>query len=194
MNESQRDASPLIPYAAFTSRAQPGDVFRNGDVLIVRDGITLRDACILCGKAGAGQPLRLKFSWDSSFQVAKSSTLELRRAGMVRASMCEMHLGRWRSGRIMGAVGMGASAVLMAASAIVAVVSESSTVPLYTPHAIAILLVGFALFIGFMFLFTLRTRTLTCQRIENGYLYLEGVGEEFLEGIEPLPRQEQAPA
>ena len=66
----------------------------------------------------------------------------------------------------------------------VAIWSENVDVPRWTPTAIALILLGFAGVICSLFFFTLRSRTLTCSRIQEGYLYLEGAGEQFLAGLD----------
>ena len=69
--------------------------------------------------------------------------------------------------------------------------SESSNIPVYTPHGIALTIAGFATVIVSMFFFTLRSRTLACRRIQEGYLYMEGAAEAFLESLPELPRKEE---
>ena len=49
------------------------------------------------------------------------------------------------------------------------------------------LLIGFALFITFLFIFTLKTRTLSCTKIHQGYLHLQGADDSFLATLPPLP-------
>jgi hypothetical protein len=188
MSERSFEQSPEpLPYATPSPLASHGDLFRDGPLLVARDGIMLDPVCILCGEAADTPALHLRFTWDSSFKRTTGSTLELRRAGSIHARLCPRHLGRWKSGRLTGLIGMIASGLLMLAAIVVAVINESSDIPRYTPHAIGVLLVGFAIFIGFLFLFTLRTRTVKCCRIEQGYLYLEGVHEAFLERLPDLP-------
>jgi hypothetical protein len=177
-----------LPYAAPSPLAGLGDLFRDGPTLVARDNITLPETCILCGQTAEASPLHLKFTWDPSFKVTTGSTLELRRAASIHAHLCPKHLAIWKRGRRIGLVGMIASGLLMFGAVVVAVISESSDIPRYAPHAIFVLLLGFAIFIGFLFLFTLRTRTLKCVRIEQGYLYLEGVSEKFLVQLPELPR------
>src|SRR5579884_3319510 len=90
------DAPPLLGYASPTPLARAGDLFRDGPLLIARDGIELPDRCILCGQTAPTRPLRLTFSWDSSFQrTRQKSTLELRRSGTVRVHLCPAHHRKW---------------------------------------------------------------------------------------------------
>jgi hypothetical protein len=180
-------ANEPLQYATPSPLAAQGDIFRDGPTLVARDNITLPETCILCGKPADTRPLHLKFTWDPSFKMTTGSTLELRRAASIHAHLCPPHLLRWKHGRSAGLAGMIASGLLMFAAVVVAVVSESSDIPRYAPHAIAVLIVGFAFFIAFLFLFTLRTRTLKCTCIEQGYLYLEGVDQQFLAQLPQLP-------
>ena len=75
----------------------------------------------------------------------------------------------------------------MACGIALGIYSESSDIPFYTPHGITLTIVGFAGMILSLFFFTLRTRTLSCNRIQDGYLYLEGAAPAFLQHLPPLP-------
>ena len=79
-----------------------------------------------------------------------------------------------------------ASGILMLAGLTLAVVSESSDVPRWTGTGIELLLAGFGGMILFLFVFALRTRLMACQRIEQGYIYLQGAGEAFARGVREL--------
>ncbi|MCL2648963.1 MAG: hypothetical protein FWD61_18515 [Phycisphaerales bacterium] len=185
---------PLIPlsYASPIPLAIHGDLFQQADTLIVRDNTVLPERCILCASLAPSiprkNPIILKFSWDASFQRTQSrSTLELRRAGCIHAYLCPGHLRSYRIGRIAGFLGMFVGALLMIASALLALLTEISVIPRYTPLAMAGLIAGFALVILFLFFFTLRTRTLSCTKIEDSYLHLTGVHPNFLKTLPPLP-------
>ena len=168
--------------------AEAGALFRDGDALVVRDGVELPERCIFCGKWTVAGNVLLRFTWDASFQVTRrKSTLELRRSGKVRAHLCASHYRGWRVGRVIGIGGMILSLLVMIASVALAVASESSDVPRWTGMGIGGLLAGFAMMILFMFVFAMRTRTMSCRRIEGGFLYLAGAGNAFLEGLPPMP-------
>jgi hypothetical protein len=57
-------------------------------------------------------------------------------------------------------------------------------VPRWTGAGIEVLMAGFGGMILFLFVFALRTRMMSCRRIEEGYLYLEGAGEGFVRLLE----------
>ena len=179
---------PTLGYASPTPLAPAGDLFRDGQLLVVRNGRALPERCVLCaGPAAEAPPLTLRFTWDPSFRITRVFTLQMRRQGQVGARLCAKHLARYRRHRLIGLIGMGISCVAMLASGVVALASESSDVPRFTPHGIAGIIAGFALFIVFSFIFTLGTRTLGCSRIEGDYLYLEGAADGLLEALPPLP-------
>ena len=73
------DAAPLLPYASgMHYPAEPGSsadgaVFREGPIIICLNGTTLPARCILCGDHGAGTPIRLTVTWDSSFRLTRVS-------------------------------------------------------------------------------------------------------------------------
>jgi hypothetical protein len=167
--------------------AQAGDLFRHQSTLIARDGLLLPERCILCARAAHGSPVLLKFTWDPSFRVIDHSTLHLRQQGSIRARLCSAHLRRWRWGRLLGLSGVTLALAVVLGGMILGIISESSDVPRYTSAAIAMMIAGFAAFILSIFCFTLQSRTLTCFRIDGGYLYLEGAANAFLEPLPPLP-------
>jgi len=180
---------PILSYASPIPLAVHGDIFQYDGTLVVRDNTALPELCILCGQPSPRQkPLTLKFSWDPSFKRTESpSTLELRRAGSIHAHLCVQHFRSYRIGRLIGWLGMCGGILLMTASLTLATLSEVSVVPRYTLHAMIGLLTGFAIFILFLFAFTLKTRTLTCIKIEQSYLHLAGVHPGFLKPLPPLP-------
>src|SRR5437867_880006 len=88
--------APLLPYAALLPQVSVGEIFRQGDCLVVPTGVTLPAHCILCGTEGAGNPVSLSFTWDDSFRMTRLSTLQLGRKGRIRAYLCVCHRRRWR--------------------------------------------------------------------------------------------------
>jgi len=191
------DAPPLLPYASGVhypvepGSAAGGEVFREGSTIICLNGTTLPARCILCGGEGAGAPIRLTVTWDSSFRLTRVSTLELRQKAFVHAFLCARHRLIWSRARLFGGLGALAGIAFMGAGMALGVLSESSNIPVYTPHGIALTIAGFATVIVSMFFFTLRSRTLACRRIQEGYLYMEGAAEAFLESLPELPRKEE---
>src|SRR5271154_1719967 len=99
-SQGQSDApapapAPLLGYATPLPLARAGVLFRDGEMLVARDGTELPMFCVLCGEAAIGKMLRLKFTWDASFQVTRQkSTLELRKSGTVQAHLCSRHYRR----------------------------------------------------------------------------------------------------
>ena len=183
--------APLLPYAAPLPQVSAGEIFRQEECLVVPTGVTLPARCILCGGEGADGPVNLTFTWDDSFRVTKLSTLQLGRKGKIRAYLCVTHRRRWRSARFYGSLAAAASALIMLAGIVMGLLSENATVPFYTPHAIAVVLTGFGALICSLFFLSLRSRTLSCTRIEEGYLYLKGASPAFLETLSVLPQRDQ---
>lgn len=169
-----------LPYASPSLMGRQGVLFVEGDLLVVRDGTHLPRLCILCGDEGVTRSIRLTYTWDTSFQVVrKRSSLELRRSGTIQGHLCGKHHRRWAAGRIVGAGGLIVSGAVMGAGVILAVVSENSDIPRWTGVGISMLLAGFGMMILFLFIFALRTRIMSCRRIEDGFLYLHGAGGAF---------------
>jgi hypothetical protein len=183
-------SSPLLPYASGihypVAPDAPGEAFRDGPTVICLNGTTLPPRCILCGGAGAGSPIHLTLTWDSSFRLTRISTLELRKKACVHAFLCVRHRLTWSRARVFGGMGVAAGVSLMGAGMALGIWSESSDIPVYTPVGIMLTIAGFALVIVSMFFFTLRSRTLSCRQIQEGYLYLEGASDAFLEGLPDL--------
>jgi hypothetical protein len=190
---SANAAIPLLGYASGihypVESGAAGEAFRVGATLICLDGTTLPPRCILCGDPGAGAPIRLTLTWDSSFRLTHVSTLELRKKAHVCAFLCARQRQIWSHARFIGLVGVVAGVSVMIAGIAVGVWSDGSDIPAYTPLGIELMIAGFALVIVSMFYFTLRSRTLSCRQIQEGYLYLEGAADAFLDGLPELPRR-----
>ncbi len=183
-NFSEVSANGALPYASPSFSGRQGVLFVEGDLLIVRNGTHLPPLCILCGKEGFTKSIRLTYTWDESFHVMrKKSSLQLRRSGSIDAHLCGKHHRRWAAGRIVGVGGSVASGAVMAAGTVIAVVSENSDIPQWTGFGIAMLLAGFAAMILFLFIFALRTRIMSCRRIEDGFLYLHGASPAFAAAV-----------
>jgi hypothetical protein len=158
-------------------------------MLICLNGTTLPQRCVICGDPGAGAAIRLTLTWDSSFRLTHVSTLELRKKANVYAFLCAPHRRIWSHARSIGGVGAIAGVSVMAAGAALGAWSEARDNPEYTPLGIELMIAGFVVVIVSLFYFTLRSSTLSCRRIQEGYLYLEGAAEAFLDGLPELPHQ-----
>jgi hypothetical protein len=185
--------SPLLGYASGVHYPvkpdEAGEAFRDGDMLICLNGTTLPPRCVLCGEPGMGTAIRLTLTWDSSFRLTHVSTLELRKKAVVFAFLCSAHRRIWSRARRIGGIGALAGVLTMVAGAIIGIWSESTDIPLYTPLGIEFMLAGFVVVIVAGFYFTLRSRTLTCRRIQEGYIYLEDAADGFLDALPQLPYQ-----
>ncbi len=180
------DVREPLPYASSIPLAIQGELFRAGPLLVARNHALLPPRCVLCGEAPAGDPLTLQFTWDPTFRVTRMMTLQVRQEGDVRAFLCGPHLARYHRRRRIGIAGMVLAGLIMLAGIVVAITSELSDVPRYTPQGIGILFAGFAVMIAFLFIFTLGTQTLRCTKLEQDYLYLEGASENLLTLLPPL--------
>jgi hypothetical protein len=181
------DAGPELGYASPVPLAQAGDLFRDGELLVVRDGIILPPVCILCGRPSHKEPVLLRFSYDASFRLTRRSSLQLGLKGSMQAGLCKLHRGQWIVGRVAGIGGVASGIALIICGGTVAAISEASPVPWYTPLGIELMLTGFTLLIVALFYFALRTRTLSCRKIEAGYLFLDGAAARFLKTLPIMP-------
>src|SRR5262249_38804265 len=119
------------------------DCYRAGELLLAFNGCTLPERCLLCGNAGAGLPVKLSFTWDSSFTVTRISTLQLRQQAYVHAYLCAAHRGRWSRARRNGGIGIAAGVAAMGAGMALGMLSENADVPRWTPLAIGLVIGGF---------------------------------------------------
>jgi hypothetical protein len=192
MDEHEPSSShqPLLPYASaldVPTGVEIGEAYWDGgSTLVVHNGATLVDRCILCGNPGSGTPIRLTLTWDSSFHRTSRSTLELRKQAIVYAFLCPAHRTRWARARRWGGLGAVAGLAVMAGGLSLYFWSENSDIPAYTLYGIALTIAGFGAVIVALFYFTLRSRTLSCRLIQEGYLYLEGAAPEFLRSLPRL--------
>jgi hypothetical protein len=74
-------AEPLGYATSLQKEGRPpaNEAYRDRETLIVLHGSTLPSRCILCGDPAAGEPIRMVFTWDASFQITARSTLEMRK-------------------------------------------------------------------------------------------------------------------
>jgi len=200
-NAGDAAEKPLLGYASgLHVPAGAGDPGGGGEAysdaagtLVVRYGTTLLERCVLCGDPAEGAAIRLTLTWDSTFRMTTRSTLELRKQANVYAFLCRRHRTKWSGARFWGGVGSVSSLAVLTAGLATGVLSESSDIPEYTPLGIALVIAGFTGIIISLFFFTLQSRTLSCRRIEEGYLYLDGAGDEFLRHLPTMRPAPNAP-
>ena len=167
-----RYASPLHPA---NSPDGPSDALCDGTTLIVLEGITLPQRCVLCGDPSARGSIRLSFTWDSSFHLTRQSSLQLRRKAIIHAYLCALHRARWARGRLGGIAGMALSVAIMVLGIAIATISENSDIPLYTPLGVSVTIAGFAGMILFLF-FLHPCHPHTCLQPHPGRLPLSAGG------------------
>ncbi len=170
----------------------PGECFRQGAALIAAEGAILPVRCVLCGGEGVGAGMRLTFSWDGSFRFTRISRLQMGRKAAIVVSLCGEHRRRVSRGKWIGTLGVMAGTAAMIVGISIAAISENAPIPIYEMDGIGIILAGFGVVICFLFVYAISTRTLSCDRIEGGYLYLQGASPGFLETLAELPERSAA--
>jgi len=192
---------PLLGYAPGVPRELQGEIpLRDAELLVAFNGTTLPAACVLCGKQSSETPVKLVFTWDASFTWDKSShakraiRLQLRQKAFVMAFLCADHKKRWQRSRKMSALGIAASVTAISAGMTLAIISQATDSPEWIPTAIWMMVGGLAFITVAMFYLVLASRTLSCKKIHEGYLYLDGAAEHFLEKLPLVPAlKEQNP-
>ena len=186
MTQPDPVTEPTLGYAsgihppAEAHEAGGSECVRDGDALVAFHGSTLPPHCVLCGNDAHGEPIKLTFTWDASFKVTQANTLQLRQQATLLAFLCRRHRARWAGARRMGGWGIAASILVMLCGLTMSVISERSDMPTWTPTGIGLTIAGFALLIFSLFFLALRSRTLSCRKIHEGYVYLDGASPEFL--------------
>jgi predicted Zn finger-like uncharacterized protein len=172
----------VIPYAAPAyGQAGPMDAaWSQGDVLVVRKGARLPHACVKCGLAGDGKPVRKTYYWHEPWiyitilagvLVYAILAIVIRQSGQIEFALCSQHRARRRNGVIISLLGVfGGIALFVAAG----MSNEAYLVPF-----------GILVLLGGAITGLIMARVLTPKRIDTHFLWLRGAGPAFLQTLPP---------
>jgi hypothetical protein len=168
--------APPKSAAGMGAKARPvatGELWWDGDALVVPKGAVLPDVCVKCGE-DAVRHLRRKLSWHSpgyylllliNLLVYAIVALIVRKTAEVHVGLCERHVGRRRTAIIVGWV----LALGSIAGMVVAVEVDQPALIVACP---ILLLIG-ALIGAF------GARVVYPKRIDDRYVWLKGVRAPF---------------
>lgn len=174
-------AQPVLGYASPQQPAAAGlPAWREGKLLVALDNARLPDCCVKCGRPGGGRPFRRVYHWHhpalyltilAGLLVYVIVAVCVQKKGAVHVALCDRHLARRRNGMLVG--------WLVALSAVVfwVLAAQLNEALLVAPGILA--------FVGGLVTVAVSSRILSPKRIDRGYLWLNGAGEEFLATLAP---------
>ncbi len=179
-------ANPYAPPAAASHGAPlaaTGELFRDGDLLVARDGAPFPDRCVRCNEPAQGYRLKRTYYWHPpgwyllifvGVLIYAIAAVAVRKKATFAVSLCQRH----RSRRVL-LVALGIGIPLLALLAWIATGNEAMG-----PALIIAILVGVVLAV-------VGTQLMSTKRIEDGFAYLKGAHPDFLARL-PLagPRAE----
>lgn len=181
----RRQAKPLVadnPYAppevsAGTAIAgSAGEIFRDGSLIVARDGAPFPDRCVRCNQAAQGFRLKKTFYWHSpswyalvllNLLIYAIVAMVVRKKASFEVALCPQHRSRRKLfiGLAIGLPVLGLVAVMVTGGDVVA----------FWALLLAVLLGAVLGIVG--------SQVLTPQRIEDGYAYLKGAHPQFLASL-----------
>ena len=168
-------ANPYAPPSAASygmPQAATGDLFRDGNLLVVRDGAPFPDRCVRCNEPAEGYRLKKTYYWHppawyflilASILIYAIAAMIVRKKATFAVSLCQRHRSR-RTHLIALAIGI---PVLV----LVAWIATGNDA--MGPILVIAILAGLVLAV-------VGTQLMTPKRIEDGYAYLKGAHPEFL--------------
>lgn len=171
-------ANPYAPPSAAsygTPPAATGELFRDGNLLVVRDGAPFPDRCVRCNEPAEGYRLKKTYYWHppawyllifAGVLIYAIAAMVARKKASFAVSLCQRH----RSRRVL-LISLGIGIPFLALAAWIV----SGNVVMGTILLISIL-VGPVLAV-------LGAQLMTPKRIEDGYAYLKGAHPEFLASL-----------
>ena len=161
-----------------------GGVWRDGDTVVMHKTARLPDYCIKCGVEANGSHLRKKLSWHhpalallvlAGLLIYLIVALIVRKSATVDISLCAEHLRKHRTAVIATWLMFLAGLVFMG----LAIAAESGGSA------------GFGLLLLFASAISLLawTRVVTVKKIDDHFVWLRGIGDNFLAMLPDLPRR-----
>jgi len=156
-----------------------GELFRDGEILVAKDGTLFPDRCVRCNEVTDGFRFRKTFHWHLpawyalvllSLFIYVVVALVVRKKASFELALCPRHRSRRQWGF---AIGFGLPIVAF----MLMMATEENLVAFWA--FLLALLVGVVVGI-------IGTRVLTCKKIDDGYAYLKGAHPQFLASLPAL--------
>lgn len=181
-------AQAVNPYAPpVASHAIPSmvvgagsEVFRDGDLIVARDGAPFPDRCVRCNQAARGYRLKKTFYWHPpswyllillSILIYAIVAMVVRKKASFELALCPQHRKRRR--RLIG-IGLSLPVLML----LVVILSEGEST--------SVLLMMMGVFVGLV-IAIVGAQILSPKKIEDGYAYLKGARPQFLASLPALP-------
>jgi hypothetical protein len=156
-----------------------GELFRDGDFLVARDGAPFPDRCVRCNQSAQGFRLKKTFYWHPpswyllilvSILVYAIVAMVVRKKASFQLALCPQHRSRRRL-----LVGLGLGLPLLGLAIVLLTGGDPASL--------------WALFLGVLvgaIVGIVGAQILTPKKIEDGYAYLKGAHPRFLATLPAL--------
>jgi len=168
-------ANPYAPPAA-ASHAAPltttGELFRDGNLLVARDGAPFPDRCVRCNEPAEGYRLKRTYYWHppgwylvifAGVLIYAIAAVIVRKKATFAVSLCQRHR---RRRVLLVALGIGIPVLALAAWIATGTDAMGWVLAIAIPVGVVLAVAG--------------TQLMSPKRIEDGYAYLKGAHPEFL--------------
>lgn len=155
------------------------EIYRDGELIVARDGAPFPDRCVRCGQAANGFRLKKTFYWHTpslyllvlvSVLIYAIVALVVRKKASFELALCPLHHSRRRL-----AIGVGLALPLLGFAVMILTGAELASV---WGFFLALLVGAVVGIIG--------AQILTPKRIEDGYAHLKGAHPRFLASLPAL--------
>ncbi len=155
-----------------------GEIFRDGEILVAKDGALFPDRCVRCNEVADGFRFFKTFYWHLpawyalvllSLLIYLVVALVVRKKATFQLALCPRHRSRRQWGF---AIGFGLPIVAF-------------MLMMATQENLAFWAFLLALLVGVV-VGIIGTRVLTCKKIDDGYAYLKGAHPQFLASLPAL--------
>jgi hypothetical protein len=184
-------SAPVVadnPYAPpVASRAAPGmaaaadeEIFRDGELIVARDGAAFPDRCVRCNQSAEGFRVKKTLYWHPpswyllifvSPLIYAIVAMVVRKKASFQLALCREHRNRRR---LLIAIGLALPVVTL----LIVILSEGE------PASVFGLMIGVV--VGLL-LAIIGSQILSPKKIEDGYAYLKGARPQFLASLPALP-------
>jgi hypothetical protein len=173
-------ASPANPAIAAMAVGAGSEIYRDGELIVARDGASFPDRCVRCNDSAGGFRVKKTFYWHPpswyllvllSVLIYAVVAMVVRKKASFELALCPQHRKRRRN-----LIGIGLALPVLAL--VVVILSEGD------PASVYFLIMGFL--VGIV-LAIVGAQILSPKKIEDGYAYLKGARPQFLSSLPALP-------
>lgn len=170
-------AGSVLPYASPATSVTSSAVASEGKLVVVADGTTLPPSCVKCGAPATGQPFKRTYYWHppayyllilAGLLIYVIVALVVRKKATVAHFLCDAHRAKRRNAMAVGWIISLIGVAMIFAYAARIYRDFDGLIPFGIVALVAGLIVA-----------AVSARMLSPQRIDQGYVWLNGSGKAF---------------